>query len=50
LHLVEPQEGAVASGFDTGCFPLLGDPLLAAQGRLVGAGESDRQASGQGRG
>ena len=42
LHLVENQDGAVGTGGQARGLPLLGDPLGAAQRRLVGASEADR--------
>jgi len=48
LHLVEHEDGALTTGDQARSFPLLGDPLGTAQGRLVRAGEPERQPGGAG--
>src|SRR5581483_12307353 len=43
LHLIEDEDCAFSTGRKARCFPLLRDPLSAAQGGLIGTGETDRK-------
>ena len=43
LHFVEHEDGTPAAPREPCRLPLLRDPLRPAQGRLIGAGEHDRQ-------
>ena len=48
LDLVQDEEGVAGAGHEAGGFPLLRDPLGAAQGGLVSAGKLNRSSAGLG--